>query len=82
MRESADVPGIAGVTTSTTAFVGRAASGPVNVPTEIRSFAEYTALFGGLSMLSPMSFSVSHYFANGGQMLPWPSNVRWRSRAI
>jgi len=67
VRESADVSVIAGVTTSTTAFVGRAERGPVNVATEIRSFAEYTALFGGLAMLSPMSFSVSHYFANGGQ---------------
>src|SRR5262249_6732429 len=58
---------ITGVSTSTTAFVGRALKGPVETPTEIHSFGEYDSLFGGLSNLSPMSFAVQQYFGNGGQ---------------
>src|SRR5437773_4789629 len=58
---------ITGVSTSTTAFVGRAPKGPVETPTEITSFGEYDSIFGGLSDLSPMSFAVQQYFLNGGQ---------------
>ncbi|HSY48921.1 MAG TPA: phage tail sheath C-terminal domain-containing protein [Thermoanaerobaculia bacterium] len=66
---------IVGVSTSTTAFVGRALKGPVRVvpalkddqvPTLIHSFAEFERIFGGLWALSPMSFAVHQYFANGG----------------
>jgi phage tail sheath protein FI len=58
---------ITGVSTSTTAFVGRTRMGPVERPTQISSFAEYDAIFGGLWDLSPLSFSVQQYFQNGGQ---------------
>src|SRR5581483_10689380 len=58
---------ITGVSTSTTAFVGRARKGPVETPTEIHSFGEFDSLFGGLWDLSPMSFAVQQYFLNGGQ---------------
>ena len=58
---------IVGVSTSTTAFVGRALKGPVESPTEIHSFGEYDSIFGGLADLSPMSFAVQQYFSNGGQ---------------
>jgi phage tail sheath protein FI len=58
---------ITGVSTSTTAFVGRARQGPVNDPVEIHSFAEFDRLFGGLWELSPMSFAVQQYFLNGGE---------------
>jgi hypothetical protein len=57
---------ITGVSTSTTAFVGKARKGPVNKPTEIHSFGEYDRLFGGLWADSPMSFAVQQYFLNGG----------------
>jgi phage tail sheath protein FI len=58
---------ITGVSTSTTAFVGRTRKGPVERPTEIHSFGEFDTLFGGLWDQSPLSFSVQQYFLNGGQ---------------
>src|SRR5262245_53455883 len=58
---------ITGVATSITAFVGFAPRGPVNEPTTVQSFAEYTRLFGGLSALSTMSYAVQQYFLNGGR---------------
>jgi phage tail sheath protein FI len=58
---------ITGVATSTTAFVGRARKGRLDVPVEIHSFGEFERLFGGLWELSPMSFAVQQYFQNGGQ---------------
>ncbi len=57
---------IVGVSTSTTAFVGRAASGPLNDPRVITSFEGYQRVFGGLSLLSAMSFAVRDFFRNGG----------------
>jgi uncharacterized protein len=58
---------IVGVSTSTTAFVGRARKGPVDDAVVIHSFADYDRIFGGLSADSPMSFSVRQYFQNGGR---------------
>src|SRR5206468_11308554 len=58
---------ITGVSTSTTAFVGRALKGPLEAPTQITSFGQYDSIFGGLADLSPMSFAVQQYFLNGGQ---------------
>ena len=57
---------ITGVATSITAFVGRAAQGPVNKATTINSFADYGRIFGGLSLLSTMSYAVQDFFLNGG----------------
>jgi uncharacterized protein len=57
---------IVGVSTASTAFVGRALKGPVNVPTVISSFTQYARYFGGLWVKSTMSFAVHQYFANGG----------------
>jgi phage tail sheath protein FI len=57
---------ITGVPTSITAFVGRAWKGPVDEPIKINSYADYERTFGGLSRLSPMSYSVQQFFANGG----------------
>ena len=39
---------IVGVATSITAFVGRAARGPVDEPVRVQSFGEYERGFGGL----------------------------------
>ncbi len=61
-----DVRTISGVATSITAFVGRALRGPLNEPVRIQSFADYERRFGGLSADSLMSFSVRHFFLNGG----------------
>ena len=60
----ADVPAVA---TAITAFVGRAARGPVDEPVAIGDFAEFERHFGGLSRSSEMSYAVRDYFANGGQ---------------
>ena len=57
---------ITGVATSITAFIGRAARGPVDDPTVVNSFADYERQFGGLSLLSTMSFAVRDFFLNGG----------------
>ena len=57
---------ITGVSTSITAFIGRALRGPVNEPTRIQSFGEFERTFGGLWSESTMSYAVQHYFLNGG----------------
>jgi phage tail sheath protein FI len=57
---------ISGVSTSLTAFVGRARRGPVDKPTRIFGFAEFDREFGGLWTRSPMSQAVRQYFLNGG----------------
>jgi phage tail sheath protein FI len=58
---------ITGVATSITAFLGFAPKGPVDTPTTVQSFAEYSRVFGGLQATSTMSYAVQHFFANGGQ---------------
>ena len=58
---------IVGVSTSTTAFVGRALRGPVDKPALLHSWAEFERTFGGLWQESRMSFAVQHYFQNGGR---------------
>ncbi|HEX6938793.1 MAG TPA: phage tail sheath subtilisin-like domain-containing protein [Longimicrobiales bacterium] len=57
---------ITGVATSITAFLGRAARGPVNDPVRIQSYGDYERVFGGLWLDSTMSYAVRHYFMNGG----------------
>jgi hypothetical protein len=57
---------IAGVSTSVTAFIGRAKRGPADRATLIHSYAEYERIFGGLWTASPMSYAVQQYFLNGG----------------
>ncbi len=63
---------ITGVATSITAFVGRAASGPIctasstDPPSTLTSFADYERRFGGLDLNSPMSYAVRDFYLNGG----------------
>lgn len=57
---------ITGVATSITAFIGRAERGPENDPTLITSFGDYERTFGGLSLLSTMSYAVHDFYQNGG----------------
>ena len=57
---------IVGVSTSVTAFVGRALKGPVNDATIIHNFGEFDSIFGGLWKESTMSYAVYQYFLNGG----------------
>lgn len=58
---------IAGVPTSITAFLGATAKGPVASPLVVRSFADFTAQYGGLAEGMPLGYAVQHYFANGGR---------------
>ncbi|MEQ1507696.1 MAG: phage tail sheath family protein, partial [Myxococcota bacterium] len=57
---------ITGVSTSVTAFVGRAARGPVEVATTCSSFADFGRKFGGIWAPSTLSYAVYQYFLNGG----------------
>jgi phage tail sheath protein FI len=65
---------ITGVATSITAFVGRAAAGPIcsasttDPPPTLTSFADYERLFGGLDVATPMSYAVRDFYLNGGTM--------------
>lgn len=58
---------IVGVSTSRTAFIGRALQGPVDEPTVIFSFGDFERFFGGLWKESTMSYAVYQYFQNGGK---------------
>lgn len=57
---------IVGVPTSVAAFVGRAPRGPIDEPTTIFNFGDFTRLFGGLSVDYPLTYAVRSFFANGG----------------
>jgi uncharacterized protein len=63
---SSGVHPITGVATSITAFVGFARRGPVNEPTLVLSFSDFTRVFGGLWAKSTMSQAVQQFFLNGG----------------
>ena len=59
---------IVGVTTSVTAFVGQTRRGPLNRPVTLTSFADFERRFGGISSDSPVSYAVSQFFSNGGNI--------------
>jgi phage tail sheath protein FI len=58
---------ISGVDTGTTAFVGRAARGPVDTPTLVTSFLDFERLFGGLWLKSDLGHSIRDFFKQGGR---------------
>jgi uncharacterized protein len=62
-----DVHVIAGVPTSTAAFLGATKFGPVAAPVLVHGFAEFEARFGGLSAEMPLGYAVRHFFLNGGR---------------
>ena len=57
---------LTGVATSITAFVGRAARGPVNEAVTLNSYGDFERVFGGLWADSPLSFAVRDFYLNGG----------------
>ncbi|WP_243073638.1 phage tail sheath C-terminal domain-containing protein [Microbacterium sp. SS28] len=59
---------IVGVSTSVTAFVGRAPRGPVGEPTVVTSYGDYERAFGGLWKGSALGFAVRDFFSNGGSI--------------
>ena len=63
---SSGVHTIIGVATSITAFVGRAARGPVDKPVTVNNFGDFERVFGGLWEGSKLGFAVRDFFLNGG----------------
>lgn len=57
---------VSGAPTSVALFVGPTRSGIDGLATRIQSFGDFERLFGGLSQTSNLSYSVLHFFANGG----------------
>jgi phage tail sheath protein FI len=57
---------IMGVSTSVTAFVGRALRGPVNEPMIITNFADFERTFGGVWSQSYLGYAVQDFYMNGG----------------
>ena len=57
---------ITGVSTSVTAFVGKAKRGPINRAVRVQSYGEYERRFGGLAADSEMSYAARQFFLNGG----------------
>lgn len=59
---------ITAVTTSVAAFVGYTPRGPLETPVTLTSFADFERTFGGLSENSVLSYTVQHFFLNGGSV--------------
>jgi phage tail sheath protein FI len=57
---------ISGAPTSVTLFVGPTVTGIDGRPTRIQNFGDFERNFGGLSQKSNLSYSVLHFFGNGG----------------
>jgi phage tail sheath protein FI len=57
---------ITGAPTAVALFVGPTATGIDNRPITLFNFGDFERNFGGLSQLSNLSYSVLHFFANGG----------------
>lgn len=60
------VRAVTGGASAVALFVGPTRSGIDARPQRIASFADFERLYGGLSQTSSLSYSVLHYFANGG----------------
>ena len=58
---------IEGTPTSTAAFVGVTRKGPRNKPKIVKSFADYSEMFGLASPKVPVSIAVLQFFSNGGR---------------
>jgi uncharacterized protein len=60
-----DGTAIVGVPTSTAAFVGASASGPIDTPQSIFSWSDYQATYGGLDG-GELGYAVRSFYSNGG----------------
>jgi phage tail sheath protein FI len=67
VEKSSDVHPIEGVSTSITAFVGRARGGPVNDPVRVHGIVDFERAFGGPLPHSTLDVAVRLYFENGGR---------------
>ena len=77
-----EVPGnsIAGVATTSTAFIGAVRRGAVNKPVRVASFVEFEQHFGNLAPGLETAFAVKQFFDNGG-MTAWVVRVRKNATA-
>ncbi|MEH2003499.1 MAG: phage tail sheath family protein [Nostoc sp.] len=57
---------ITGVSTSITAFIGRALRGPVDEPITINSYGDFERIFGGLWLNSTLGYALRDFYLNGG----------------
>jgi hypothetical protein len=57
---------IVGVSTSTTLFIGRTKSGPMDEPTRITTYTDFVRAFGEDNNISDMARYVKLFFLNGG----------------
>jgi hypothetical protein len=57
---------IVGVSTSTTLFIGRTKSGPMDEPTRITTYTDFVRTFGEDNVLSDMARYVKLFYLNGG----------------
>ncbi len=64
---SSGVHTITGVATSIAAFIGWAPQGPTGQAVLVQSWSDYQSQFGGFSAGNYLGYSVSQFFANGGQ---------------
>ena len=58
---------IAGVPTSTAAFVGSGGSGPCDQAIHVHTLAEFERVFGAAAETDPMRLAIELFFANGGR---------------
>ena len=65
-EQTSTSPSIQDAPTSITAFVGRASSGPIDLPGTCFNWADYERLYGGLTESCPLSYAVQQFFQNGG----------------
>jgi len=61
-----DSRAIVGISTSRTAFVGRALRGAVDTPVLVTSDADFSRRFGGLWNESALGYAIQQFFQNGG----------------
>ncbi|MBN3925371.1 phage tail sheath subtilisin-like domain-containing protein [Nostoc sp. NMS4] len=57
---------ITGVSTSITAFIGRALRGPVDEPITINNYGDFERIFGGLWLNSTLGYALRDFYLNGG----------------
>ena len=67
IHESSSRPVIQGASTSVAAFVGATERGPVDEPTLVTSWNEFSRTFGGFTWSSFTAWSVYTFFESGGQ---------------
>lgn len=56
------------VSATVVAFIGRTERGPLNEPVVVKSFEQFTRVFGGHTSFSFVSLAVQHFFWHGGEV--------------